>query len=137
MARVIFDFSEAKEFDRTPIPPGVYVATIDATYAEEVKTGREKGTPYITLGFNIVEPEEYRGRTVFGNYMLSGPGSGNARQLLRNLGFYKDDFGDLFDFDTRSLHGYMVKIRVIQSKRRDGSVANDVILVMPADSDAA
>lgn len=135
MAEVVFDFTEAKEIDRTPVPPGVYIATIDASYAEEIKIGREKGTPYISLAFVIQEPEEYRGKHIFSNYMLAGPGSGNARQLLRNLGFYDDAEGNLKAFDTKSLHGYEVKIRVRERRLPDGEIGNDVVLVLPANSD--
>lgn len=137
MSKVVFDFTEAKEIDRTPVPPGVYIATIDATYAQEVKTGREKGTPYVTLGFVIVDPEEYRGKVLFNNYMLAGPGSGNARQLLRNLGFYDDSYGNMFTFNTNELHGIEVKIRVRERTLPDGEKGNEITLVLPADSPTA
>lgn len=138
MAQVVFDFTEAVEIDRTPVPPGVYLATIDATYAEEVKVAKnEKATPYVTLGFSIVEPEEYKGRMIFANYMLAGKGAGNSKQLLRNLGLYKDEDGNQFVFDTKMLHGYLVKIRVRLRTLPDGSQGNDVVHVAPADSEAA
>lgn len=137
MARVIFDFTEAKEFDRTPIPAGVYKATIDATYAQEVKFGKEKNTPYVSLGFVITEPEEYAGRVVFNNYMLAGPGSGNTRALLRTLGLYDEGQGNMFQFDTNTLHGYEVTIKVRIRTLNDGTEVNDITLVLPATQQAA
>lgn len=131
MAKVIVDFTEAKEFDRTPVPAGVYRATIDAKYAQEIKIGKAKGTPYISLGFVINEPEDYAGRTVFGNYMLAGPGSGSTRSLLRALGLYEDSEGNVLQFDTNNLHGFDVTIRVRLRALDDGTEVNDIVLVLP------
>lgn len=131
MAKIICDFTEAKEFDRTPVPAGVYHATIDAKYAQEVKHGKAKGTPYISLGFTISEPEDFAGRVVFGNYMLAGPGSGNTRALLRTLGMYDDAEGNVLQFDTNNLHGYDVTIKVKLRAMNDGTEVNDIALVLP------
>lgn len=131
MPRVIFDFTEAKEFSRDPVPSGTYKATIDASFAREVRTGRDKGTPYVTLGFSIVEPEEYAGRMVFNNYMLAGPGAGNTKALLRSLGLYDDSAGNMFQFNTDELHGYEVMVRVKERALDDGTIVNDVVAVTP------
>lgn len=133
MAVIICDFTEAKEFDRTVIPDGIYRATIDARYAKDVKYGRDKGTPYISLGFVISEPEEYAGRVVFNNYMLSGPGSGNLRGLFRTLGLYDDSMGKQFQINTNTLQGYEVVIRVKTRALKDGTEVNDVLEVLRAD----
>ena len=135
MTKVILDFTEAKEFDRTPVPAGVYSADIDASYAQEVKYGKAKGTPYISLGYVITAPEEQAGRVVFGNYMLSGPGAGNTRQLLRVLGMYDDEAGNLMQFDVNSLHGHSVVIKVKMRVLGDGTEANDIAAVLPAKQD--
>lgn len=131
MPRVIFDFTEAKEFSRDPVPSGLYKATIDATYARDIKKGKDKGTPYVTLGFVIVEPAEYEGRVVFNNYMLAGPGAGNSKALLRSLGFYAESDGNMFQFNTDELHGYEVMVRVRERALNDGTVVNDVVAVTP------
>ncbi len=131
MAKVIFDFTEVVEFDTTPLPPGWYNAVIDATPAEEIRESRETGTLYITLAFEITEPEEYRGRRVFSNYMISGRGAGITRRMLESLGFWTEDMGLQMEFDTRVLHGIAVRIRVRERKRPDGTVTNDVTQVLP------
>jgi len=130
MPDIIFDFTEAQEFDRTPVPPGIYHAVIDASYAREVKYGKDKGTPYITLGFSITSPEEYAGRVVFNNYMIAGKGAGNTRSLLRLLGFYSDGDGDMFRFNPNALHGIEVAVRVRERTLPSGDTVNEVAAVM-------
>lgn len=134
MSKVILDFTEAKEFDKTPIPPGVYQAQIDASYAQEIRFGKAKGTPYISLGFVVTEPADFAGRVVFSNYMLAGPGAGNTRQLLRTLGLYNDDSGNMLQFDTNMLHGYDVTVKVKLRALDDGSEVNDIAVVLPKTS---
>ncbi len=137
MPKIIVDFTEAVEFDRTPVPAGNYCATIDASFAEEVKQGQEKKTPYITLGFRITKPEDYAGKLVFSNYMLAGKGSGGLKKLLYNLNFYTgdEDAGPKL-FDTSTLHGIDVNIRVRMRTTVSGEEANEVVLVVPADTSA-
>jgi hypothetical protein len=132
MPKVILDFTEAVEINRDPVPAGVYRATIDATYAKEIKTGKAKGTPYVSLGFSIVSPEEYAGRMVFNNYMLAGPGAGNTKSLLRVLGLYADSDGNMFQVNTDELHGYEVIVRVKERALDDGTIVNDVVAVTAA-----
>lgn len=131
MPKVILDFSEAKDFDKTPVPAGMYKATIDASYAQEIKYGKAKQTPYVSLGYAISEPKEYAGRVVFSNYMLAGPGTGATRGLLRALGLYEDTNGEMFQFNTDTVHGYEVNIKVKLRALPDGTETNDVDLVIP------
>ncbi|MGD9643994.1 MAG: hypothetical protein AB7V08_14850 [Elusimicrobiales bacterium] len=135
MAKVILDFTEARQFDNTPLPPGFYNAVIDATPAEEIRVSRDSGTPYFTLAFEITDPEEYRGRRVFANFMISGPGAGITQRMLANLGLWSEEMGLQPEFDTRVLHGIAVRIRVRENKRPDGTVGNNVTQVLPALSD--
>ncbi len=113
MARVIADFTNAREieFDRTPLPPGIYTAVIDASYAEKLQTRRD-GVLAFTLGFVITEPEQYAGRLAFANYPLAGEYAGITKRLLRTLGFDVDAQGNLYEFDTNALGGHEVVIRV-------------------------
>jgi len=129
MADLIFDFTEADDFE--PVPGGVYQATIDATYAQDVRYGREKGTPYVTLGFDITYPEDYERRKVFNKYMLAGKGARITKRLLRSLGLYSDDDGKMIRLDPKVLHGIEVTIRVCEDTMKDGTPTNTVTDVMP------
>lgn len=132
MTKIPFDFTDAVEFNRDPIPAGVYQAQIDASYAQKVEYGKVKNTPYITLGYVITSPEEYVGRVVFSRYMISGPGAGNTRKLLRTLEMYDDSQGALFQFNVNMLHGFAVTIKVTLKASPDGGEFNDVQTVVPA-----
>jgi hypothetical protein len=129
---IIFDFSEAKVFDRTPVPAGIYRATIDASYAKEVRYGRQKGTPYVTLGFVVSSPEEYSGKVLFNNYMIAGPGAGASRNLLEALGYYSEEYGQQIRFNPNVLHGIEVEVRVRETTTNNGDPANEITGVFPA-----
>lgn len=129
MARIILDFTEAMEFDNTPVPPGIYTATIDASTAQEIKVSKEKGTPYITLRYVITSPPEFAGRSVFTNYMIAGKGSSILRNMLSKLGLYSHDMGDQVSFDTNMLNGYAVKIQVRTRTRPDGTPVNEATFI--------
>lgn len=131
MPKVIFDFTEAVEFSREPVPAGIYRCEIDATFAREIKTGRAKGTPYVSLGFRVINPEEFEGRVIFNNYMLAGPGAGSTKALLKSLGLYAESDGNMFQFNTDELHGYEVMVRAKERALDDGTIVNDVTAVTP------
>jgi hypothetical protein len=74
-----------------PVPEGVYHIRCDkATF----KTSKEKHNPMVEATFTIFGPadaEEFHGRKVFDNLMLSGEGMFRTRQLLEASG-ETDDF---------------------------------------------
>lgn len=128
MARVIVDFSEAADF--SPVPAGIYRATIDARNADEIQYGKEKGTPYVRYDFVINFPEEFAGRVIMSNFMIAGKGAGRLRKLLKDLEMYDDADGSQFNFDTKSLHGIEVDIRV-SVRTTDRGESNEIVAVMP------
>lgn len=81
-----------------PIPPGVYhVRCEKASY--EVGKG-EKKTPYAATQWSVFGPEEmeeFHGRKLFTNLMLSGKGMFQTRQVLEAAGW--DDETQLEDTD--------------------------------------
>jgi hypothetical protein len=73
-----------------PIPEGIYLLRIDkATF----KPSKEKGTPMVEAQMTVFGPataEEFVGRKVFENLLLSGPGAFKTRQLLEVTGETED-----------------------------------------------
>lgn len=75
----------------TPLPEALYHLRLDKA---EYKVSREKKTPMAECQLTVFGPdeaEEFHGRKVFENFMLSGEGMFKTRQLLEAAG-KGDDF---------------------------------------------
>jgi hypothetical protein len=78
-----------------PLPEAIYHLRVDK--AEYKKTGagsKNPGSPMASVQFTVFGPEEaeeFLGRKVFENFMLSGEGQFRIRQLLEATG-ESDDF---------------------------------------------
>jgi hypothetical protein len=76
-----------------PVPEGIYHLRCDKATLKEVKSGKNKGEPMVELMWTIFGPEdaeEFHGRKVFENPMLTGEGAFKMRQLLTAAGFDED-----------------------------------------------
>ena len=74
-----------------PLPEGIYHVRLDKA---EYKTSKEKQNPMAAVQFTVFGPEDqeqYHGRKLFENLMLSGEGMFRTRQLLEASG-ESDDF---------------------------------------------
>jgi hypothetical protein len=78
-----------------PVPEGNYHLRLDkASFKETGKNSKAPGTPMAECEFTIFGPaeaEEFHGRKVFENLMLSGEGLFRTRNLLEAAGL-GDDF---------------------------------------------
>jgi len=97
-----------------PVPEAVYHARIDKA---DYKLSQEKQNPMAELMLTIFGPaeaEEYIGRKLFDNLMLTGEGMFKTRQLLEASG--EDD--DFLLEDTEQLLGREVGVVVQMEKER-------------------
>ena len=127
MPEYIFDFSEAVEFDRTPIPAGIYNAVVDTSFSSELKESRA-GNRYFSLAFDIIDGE-YEGRKVFTNCMLTGKGAGFTKALLKNLGYYDNSQGSRVKFNINELQGIACTVKVKVGPDQNGDPRNEVVTV--------
>lgn len=127
MAEYIFDFSEAVEFDRSPIPAGVYNAIVDTSFSNDLKESA-KGNRYFVLAFDIIDGE-YEGRKVFTTCMLTGRGAGFTKALLKNLGYYDNSQGARVKFNVNELQGLACVIKVKVGNDQNGEPRNEVVTV--------
>lgn len=128
MSEYIFDFSEAIEFDRTPVPAGIYKSIVDTSFASDLKES-VNGNRYFTLAFDIIDGE-YEGRKLFTNCMLTGKGAGFTKAILKNLGYYDNSQGSRVKFNINELHGIGCDVKVKIGKHyTTGEPQNDVITV--------
>lgn len=76
----VIDLTEVPDLEA--VPQGEYLARI---YRAEFNTSREKKTPMLTVGYEVIEGE-FAGRKVpFDNWMLSGGGAPITKRRLAAL----------------------------------------------------
>ena len=87
-----------------PLPEAIYHLRVDKA---DYKLSKEKGNPMIECQFTVFGPddaEEYHGRKVFENLMLTGDGNFRTRQFLEAAGCDEDFVLE----DTEQLLGFEV-----------------------------
>jgi hypothetical protein len=77
-----------------PVPEAIYHIRCDkATYKESGPTSKNPGSPMAECMFTIFGPEdaeEFHGRKIFENFMLSGEGLFRTRQYFESAGESED-----------------------------------------------
>lgn len=131
MREVLIDLTEYEEMSFDPLPPGTYILEVDVTGKETVERGREKNTPYMRLRFRVVEPQEYAGKLVFHNLILSGPGVRLTGQLLSALG-YEVRKGMTFRLPLYDIAGKRVGAH-IGHEEYQGQIRNRIRAFIPVD----
>jgi hypothetical protein len=97
-----------------PLPEAIYHIRADKA---EFKKSKEKGNPMASVQFTVFGPdeaEEFHGRKLFENLMLSGEGMFRTRQLLEAAGHDEDFVLE----DTDQLVGLEVQAVVQVEKER-------------------
>lgn len=120
-----------------PVPEGVYHLRLEkATYKTTGQASKNPGAPMAECQFVIFGPEEaeeYVGRKIFENFMLSGEGMFRTRQFLTSSGA-DDDFvlEDTDQLQDRECAG-VVQVQE-ESKGADGKLypaRNKIARFMP------
>lgn len=121
MARVNIDFSDLPS--RSPVPDGIYSVIIEKI---EQKIAKSSGNPMLFVQFGV-QDEQYTGRKIFGNFMLSGDGRFMTAQLMKGLGLESEA---LLDIDTDDLIGMSCTVKVVQEEGQDGEIRNAIKKVL-------
>lgn len=104
-----------------PVPEGVYMVRVaKSTFKRSKRTAKsEGGKPMLEVAFSIFGPEnqeEWHGRKLFENLMLSGEGRFRTRQFLESSGQNEDfviqDSDDVLNFEVGAFVG-------LEKERRD------------------
>src|SRR5579859_5356730 len=99
-----------------PIPEGVYHLRVDKAVYKESK---EKKTPMIEATLTVFGPaeaEEFHGRKVFDNLMLTGDGAFRTRQLLEASG---EDADYVLEDSDQLLQREVAAVVGIEKERKD------------------
>lgn len=114
---------DTEQRDFTNLPDGVY--RLEVTKSEVKPTNKGDGT-YLNLVYSVIEPEEYKGRLIFGNIMLEHPnastqdiGQKALASLCRAVGLQ-----EIEDSDALHFIGFTAKVglsKPSKEKNADGS----------------
>jgi len=116
--RVLGDFSEMQE----PVDTGAYRTRLEKV-SEPVESQKTPGTHYVTVSGIIADPEtEENGRSLMGNLMINGKGSGMWFNFLGAFGIPEDDRQDV---DVESLLGLECIWRVTQERSINKDTGED------------
>lgn len=115
MASLTLDFSNVPS--REPIPDGLYPVTI--TKVEQVMSKTNK--PMLKIEFEV-QSEEYQGRKLFSNYVLTDECKWKVKELFDSLGL---DTRALVDMDTDQLVGLGCTAKVAQ-REYQGEIQNEI-----------
>lgn len=126
------NFDEAVEMENTPIPAGKYKARIvNCTQKASGPASKNPGTPYLSWEFRIFGAEgdlaRQNNRPVFYSTMLSGPGAGGLKTLLKVLG------APLGQFNPEEFYGREVEMTLTTKRNADGTTSDwpDVRAIAP------
>lgn len=124
------DFSEVQNFE--PVPSGVYtvrVASIEDKQAGE--NAQNPGAPMLLWSFEVTEPEEFAGRRIFNNTMLSGKALFNLRNTLKALDPENaDEYDGEIEFEPEDFINKECVIEVSQEPYND-RMTNRIKKFMP------
>lgn len=116
MAQLNLDFSSVQS--REALPEGVYhasVAKVDSVVS------KSSGNPMLKIEFNILS-DEYTGRKVWGNYVLTEAAMWKVQELFGALGL---DADALVTLDTEDLVGLECDLKIGQ-REYDGQIQNEI-----------
>jgi hypothetical protein len=106
----------------SPLPEATYHVRVDKA---DFKLSREKQNPMASVQFTVFGPEEaeeFHGRKLFENLMLSGEGMFRTRQLLEAAGQNEDFVLE----DTDQLIGLEVQAVVQLEKERKDAASGEI-----------
>lgn len=103
----------------TPIPIGEYMAMIVASEQKETKSGDGR---YLNLTFEVLEPEEFKGRRVFDTLNLVNKNPQTVEIAQRRLSSIQRCVGVIHLRDSNELHNLPLVINV-GIKPEDGQYA--------------
>lgn len=116
MAIMNLDFSNVPS--RDPLPEGVYparVAKVDSVIS------KSSGNSMLKIEFDILD-EDYTGRKVWGNYVLTESCLWKVMELFKALGLSCDAVVEL---DTEELIGLECNLKIAQ-REYDGQIQNEI-----------
>ena len=131
MAKITPNMEEAVDF--SALPAGQYKVRITG---DEVKTAKKSGAPYVAWKMTVFgaegEAEQYNGRVLFHNTMLSGKGAGGFRSLWMAVNNITDvsEVPTALDCDTEDFLSKEVFVTVGQ-REYEGNTMNEVKAVAP------
>lgn len=115
MASLNLDFSNVPS--REPLPEGVYDVTIGKVEQVMSKTNK----PMLKVEFEV-QSEEYQGRKLFSNYVLTEDCMWKVKELFDSLGL---DTSQVLDIDTDELVGMGCMAKVAQ-REYQGEIQNEI-----------
>jgi hypothetical protein len=115
------DTTQRTEFDN--LPDGIY--RLEVTKSEVKPTNKGDGT-YLSLVYSVVEPEQYKGRLVFGIIMLEHPNSSTQEIGQKSLASLCRAVGlaEIEDSDALHFISFIAKIglsKPSKDKNADGT----------------
>lgn len=116
MARLNLDFSNVPS--RDPLPEGTYPASI--AKVEQILS-KSSGNPMLKIEFNI-DDEQFQGRKVWGNYVLTENAMWKVQELFSALGL---DTDAIVDMDTDELVGMTCNLKIAQ-REYEGNIQNEI-----------
>lgn len=137
MPKILLDFSNVDlglNNDFEPIPAGVYEAVIDGKGIETRLS--QAGNETLNIPFVIVDDENYAGRRVFENFVLTESAAWKIGQLLVATGLYDAERdGTKFVVDTDKLPSQLDQKRVrirVKIEEYDGRRRNRITRIAPS-----
>lgn len=137
MPKILLDFSNVDlglNNDFEPIPAGVYEAVIDGKGIETRLS--QAGNETLNIPFVIVDDENYAGRRVFENFVLTESAAWKIGQLLAATGLYDAERdGTKFVVDTDKLPSQLDQKRVrirVKIEEYDGRRRNRITRIAPS-----
>lgn len=98
------------------LPDGIY--SLEVIQSEVMPTSKGDGT-ILKLRYSVVEPEQYKGRLIFGNITLENPNASAQEIGQRQLGSLCRAIGLSEIEDSEELHFKQFTAKVGLSKRRE------------------
>lgn len=125
------DEEEGSEFEA--LPPGKYIARLMDVNVSD--SPGPSGFHYWTWEFEVVEPEDHKGRKLWENTSLSDKAAFRLKMVFDAFGVPADTDTDLL---CGKLVGLVVSQRTITQGSREGETGNDIDRFVPVDDgDAA
>jgi len=122
---ITVDFTQTSA-ENEPLDEGFYGATVSACKAKQSSAGN----PMLEWRFTVETPDEFAGRSVFTNTVLTPGALWKLYAFLKGLGYTSEELAGELEFDPSDVIGLTCMIQVIQ-RAYQKQMRNDVAKVMP------
>jgi len=118
LGRQVRAAEEDNQSDFENLPEGIYALEIIQSEIKETSTDKGKGK-MLALRYSVIEPEQYKGRLIFGNIMLEHDVARTqeiGQEQLEHLIAACDVEGDVDDSEILHFHGFVAKVGLSKPK---------------------